>query len=263
MVFCKADEPAFCSDGDYSWGLSRFLTSTRTAWIGFWHGRPCSRTTRVTAFRMGGSEFARGRENSCCVRLQRVAGACFATFIEQHFPSQVPEHHGFLMDSPSRSRIRRNMQHLGPSRAGLCLCAYCAAAHMRRCACCAYAQAAQQRTCAHAHYAHPRIVCAEYASAHNTRRRRIIRAHAHSLRICATAHHLRSCTCAHTLRAHLLRTCAAPFVHAALGHAAFVHARIVIQGAAEAAAGRGSPPPPSWGSACGARWVRLARGVLG
>ena len=31
------------------------------------------------------------------------------------------------------------------------------------------------------------------------------------------------------------------FVHAALGHAAFVDARIVIQGAAEAAAGRGSP----------------------
>ena len=162
------------------------------------------------------------------------------------------------MDSPSPSRIRRNMQHLGPSRDGLCLCAYCAAAHMRRCACCAYAQAAQHRTCAHAHYAHLRIVCAEYASAHNTRRRRIIRAHAHYLRICATAHHLRSCTCAHTLRAHLLRTCGAPFVHAALGHAAFVHARIVIQGAAEAAAGRGSPPPPR-GPACGARWVRLER----
>ena len=115
----------------------------------------------------------------------------------------------------------------------------------------ASAHAAQHRTCAHAHYAHLRIVCAEYASAHNTRRRRIIRAHAHYLRICATAHHLRSCTCAHTLRAHLLRPCAAPIVHAALGHAAFAHARIVIQGAAEAAAGSGSPPPPSWGPGVG------------
>ena len=116
----------------------------------------------------------------------------------------------------------------------------------------ASAHTAQQRTCAGAHAAHMRtlrstahahmrtmrIVCAEYASAHNTRRRCIIRAH---------AHYLRSCTCAHTLRAHLLRPCAAPFVHAALGHAAFAHARIVIQGAAEAAAGSGSPPPPSWG----------------
>ena len=102
----------------------------------------------------------------------------------------------------------------------------------------ASAHAAQQRTCADAHAAHMRtlrstaharmrtmrIVYAEYASAHNTRRRRIIRAHGHYLRICATAHHLRSCTCAHTLRAHLLRPCAAPFVHAALGHAAFVDA---------------------------------------
>ena len=34
------------------------------------------------------------------------------------------------------------------------------------------------------------------------------------------------------------------FVYTALGHAALVHACIVIQGAAEAAAGRGSPPPP-------------------
>ena len=39
------------------------------------------------------------------------------------------------------------------------------------------------------------------------------------------------------------------FVYTALGHAALVHARIVIQGAAEAAAGRGSPPPPK--GACG------------
>ena len=37
------------------------------------------------------------------------------------------------------------------------------------------------------------------------------------------------------------------FVYTALGHAALVHACIVIQGAAEAAAGRGSPPPPSVG----------------
>ena len=127
----------------------------------------------------------------------------------------------------------------------------------------ASAHTAQQRTCAGAHVAHMRtlrstahahmrtmrIVYAEYASAHNTRRRRIIRAHAHYLRICATAHHLRSCTCAHTLRAHLLRPCAAHFVHAA-----FVDARIVIQGVAEAAAGSGNPPPPKGPRRGGGGW---------
>ena len=208
MGVFKADEPDFCPDGDYSWGLSRFATSTRTAGIGFWHGRPCSRTTRVLAFRMSGSEAARGRENFCCVRLKSVAGVYFATFIEQTFPSQVLENHCFLMDSPSPSRIRRDMQPLGPSRDGLCLCAYCAAAHMRRCACCAYAHAAQHRTCAHAHYAHLRIVCAEYASAHNIRRMHVYALNGHYLRICANAHHLRSCTCAHNMRAHIMRTCA-------------------------------------------------------
>ena len=120
-VFFKADEPAFCPDGDYSWGLSRFPTSTRTAGIGFWHGRPCSRTTRVLAFRMSGSEAARWREDLCCARLKRVAGACFATFIEQKFPSQVPVNRCFLLDSPSRSRIGRKMQPFVPSRDGLCL----------------------------------------------------------------------------------------------------------------------------------------------
>ena len=130
----------------------------------------------------------------------------------------------------------------------------------------AAAHTAQQRACADAHatHMHPlrstahmrtmRMVYAEYVSVPNTRRRRIIRAHAHYLRICATAHHLRSCTCAHTLRAHLLRPCAASFVHAALGHAAFAHARIVIQGAAEAAAGSGSPPPPKGPRRGGGGW---------
>ena len=142
---------------------------------------------------------------------------------------------------------KENDAFLALSRWALPLIILRSSAH-RRCPCYASAPAAQHRTCAHAHHAHLRIVCAEYASVHNTRRRHIIRAHAHSLRICGTAHHLRSCTCAHTLRAHLLRTCAAPFAHAALGHAAFVHASIVIQGAAEAAACRGSPPPPLEGA---------------
>ena len=208
---------------------------------------------------MGGFEVARWRENFCCVTPKRVAGVWFATFMEHPFSSRVPEKYCFLVVSPSRSRIRRKMMRFWLSRDGLCLCAVCAAAHMRRCACCACAHAAQHRTCAAPHMR----TCAPCASAHSLRRIRIrasahlrIRAHAHSLRVCGTAHHLRSCTCAHTLRAHLLRTCAAPFAHAALGHADFVHARIVIQGAAEAAAGRGSPPPPSWGLAWVARWVR-------
>ena len=196
MGVFKADEPDFWPDGDYSQGLRRFATSTRTAGVGFWHGRPCSRTTRVLAFRMSGCEAARWLENLRCVRLKRVAGACFATFIEQTFPSQVPGNHCFLLDSPSPSRIRRDMQPLGPSREGVCLCAYCAAAHMRRCACCAYAHAAQNRSCAHAHMrtmricalsaqnTHPRIIHAEGAlSAHM----RIICAYALPRIICAHA----------------------------------------------------------------------------
>ena len=154
---------------------------------------------------------------------------------------------------------KENDAFLAFSRWALPLCILRSSAH-RRCPCYASAPAAQHRTCAHAHHAHLRIVCAEYAFAHNTRRRRIIRAHAHSLRVCGTAHHLRSCTCAHTLRAHLLRTCAVPFAHATLGHAAFVHARLVIQGAAEVAAGIGSPPPPGGPACC--EWLGRI-GVLG
>ena len=52
------------------------------------------------------------------------------------------------------------------------------------------------------------------------------------------------------------------FVHTALGHAALVHARIVVQGAAEAAAGRGSPPPPL-GRRVVALWVRWSVSLLG
>ena len=65
--------------------------------MGKLHVRTCSRTTRVTALRMGGSEVARWRDNLCCVRLNHAAGAHFATFIEQHFPSQVLENHCFSM----------------------------------------------------------------------------------------------------------------------------------------------------------------------
>ena len=126
-VFFKADEPAFCPDGDYSLGLIGFLTSTRTAGIWNWHGRTCSRTSRVIAICVIGSEAARGCGDFCCVTLKSAAGVYFATFIEQKFPSPVLENQCFLMDSPSPSRIRRDMQHLGPSRDGLCLWG----AHMR------------------------------------------------------------------------------------------------------------------------------------
>ena len=197
---------------------------------------------------MGGFEVARWREKICCVLPKRVAGVGFATFMEYTSLLRFFENHWFLLVSPSCSRIPRKMMRFWFSCDWLCRCAFCAAAHI------ADAHATHLhplRSTAHAHHArhaHLRIVCAEYVSVHNTRRRRIIRAHAHYLRICGAAHHLRSCTCAHTLRAHLLRPCAAPFVYAALGHAAFAHARIVIQGAAEAAAGSGSPPPPSVGA---------------
>ena len=91
MGVLKADEPDSWPDSDYSKVFTGFLTSTRTAGMGNLHVRTCSRTSRVTALRMSGSEFARGRENFCCVRLKSVAGVYFATFIEQTFPSQVLE----------------------------------------------------------------------------------------------------------------------------------------------------------------------------
>ena len=154
MGFFKADELDFWRDADYGRFFDGFVTSTQTAGMGNLHVRTCSRTSRVTALRMGGNFDALVRENSCCVRLQRVAGACFATFIEQHFPARVPGNPCFVMDSPSRSRIRRKMMHFGPSREGslplrirrssahaqvrmLRICARCAAPHMRTCALCA------------------------------------------------------------------------------------------------------------------------------
>ena len=103
MGFFKADELDFWRDADYGRFFDGFVTSTQTAGMGNLHVRTCSRTSRVTALRMGGNFHALGRENFCCVRLQRVAGACFATFIEQKFPSQAPVNRCFLLDSPSRS----------------------------------------------------------------------------------------------------------------------------------------------------------------
>ena len=144
-VVYNADEPVSWPDSDYGQVFTGFLTSTQTAGMGNLHVRTCSRTSRVTALRMSGSEFARGRENFCCVTLKSVAVVGFANVIEQKFPSRVLDNPCCLMDSPSRLRVRRKMMHLGPSREGLCLCTYGAATHMRRCACCADAHAAQHR----------------------------------------------------------------------------------------------------------------------
>jgi hypothetical protein len=133
-----------------------------------------------------------------------VAGAYFATFIEQTFPSQVLENHCFLMDSafpgavfssernvflplphgavfssernvflplphgavfssernvllplPHGAVFSRNPQRFAASAV---LRIYASYAHIRIGA-----------ECADAHYAPLRIVCAEYASAHNIR----------------------------------------------------------------------------------------------
>ena len=65
----KADEPAFWSRRDYGWFFECFLTSTPTAGMGNLDVCTCSRTSRVTALRMGGNFDALVRENSCCVRL--------------------------------------------------------------------------------------------------------------------------------------------------------------------------------------------------
>ena len=122
IAFCKANEPTFWPRSDYGrfffWGS---LTSTQTAGIGNLHVRTCSRTTRVTAMRMGGFEAARWRENFCCVTPKRVAGVGFATFMEHTFPSRVFEDPCFLLDSPSRSRIGRKMMRFWFSRDGICL----------------------------------------------------------------------------------------------------------------------------------------------
>ena len=129
-VVCKADEPDSWPDSDYGWVFRGFLTSTQTAGKVNLYVRTCSRTTRVTALRMGGFEVARWREKICCVIPKRVAGVGFATFMEHTFPLRLFEYHCFLLFSPSCSRIRRKMMRFWLSRDGLCFCAVCAAAHI-------------------------------------------------------------------------------------------------------------------------------------
>ena len=129
-VVCNADEADSWPGSDYGKVFTRFLTSTRTAGTGNLHVRTCSRTTRVTALRMGGFEVARWREKICCVIPKRVAGVGFATFMEHTFPLWLFENYCFLLVSPSRSRIRRKMMRFWLSRVGLCRCAFCAAAHI-------------------------------------------------------------------------------------------------------------------------------------
>ena len=51
----------------------------------------------------------------------------------------MPGNRCLLLDSLSPSRIRREVQHLGPFREGLCLCAYCEVVQIRSCALCASA----------------------------------------------------------------------------------------------------------------------------
>ena len=130
IAFCKADEPTFWPRSDYGRFFGGSLTSTQTAGIGNLHVRTCSRTTRVTALRMGGFEVARWREKICCVIPKRVAGVGFATFMEHTSLLRFFENHWFLLVSPSCSRIRRKMMRFWLSRDGLCLCAFCAAAHI-------------------------------------------------------------------------------------------------------------------------------------
>ena len=67
--FMKADEPAFWPRSDYGWFFDGPLTSTQTAGMGNLYVRTCSRTSRVTALRMGGNFDALVRENFCCVYL--------------------------------------------------------------------------------------------------------------------------------------------------------------------------------------------------
>ena len=129
-VVYNADEPVSWPDSDYGKVFTGFLTSTQTAGMGNLHVGTCSRTSRVTALRMGGFDVARWREKNCCVIPKRVAGVGFATFMEHTFPLRVFENHCFLLVPPSCLRIRRKMLRFWLLRDGLCLCAFCAAAHI-------------------------------------------------------------------------------------------------------------------------------------
>ena len=62
-MFFNADEPAFCPDGAYSQVFRGFLKCTRTAGTMNLHGRTCSRTPRVAAICIIGSDAVRGRGN--------------------------------------------------------------------------------------------------------------------------------------------------------------------------------------------------------
>ena len=117
-------------DGDYTWEVERVSNAKLEHLTVVSCVRTCSKTTRVTALRMGGIEVARWRENFCCVIPKRVAGVGFATFMEHTFPLRLFEYHCFLLFSPSCSRIQRKMMRFWLSRDGLCFCAFCVAAHI-------------------------------------------------------------------------------------------------------------------------------------
>ena len=104
-VVYNADEPVSWPDSDYVTVFIGFLTSTQTAGMGNLHVGTCSRTSRVTALRMGGFDVARWREKNCCVIPKRVAGVGFATFMEHTFPLRVFENHCFLKVFASPSLI--------------------------------------------------------------------------------------------------------------------------------------------------------------
>ena len=57
-VLLKGAEPAFCAHSDYMWVYMGFLTCTRTAGIWNLHGRPCSRTHRLSCVPEGAPFFA-------------------------------------------------------------------------------------------------------------------------------------------------------------------------------------------------------------
>ena len=117
-------------DGDYTREVERVSNAKLAHSTVVSCVRTCSKTTRVTALRMGGIEVARWRENFCCVIPKRVAGVGFATFMEHTSFLLFFENHWFLLVSPSCSRIRRKMMRFWLSRDWLCRCAFCAAAHI-------------------------------------------------------------------------------------------------------------------------------------
>ena len=145
--FCKADEPTFWPRIDSGWVFLGVLMSKQTAGMGNLHVRTCSRTTRVTALRMGGFEAKRWRDfllrHSETYGRGMVrdfhgahfffAGARFSLFFAAFaIPLDNTKENDVFLASPRWARpLRRLCSSAHAQMRLLRLCTCCAAPHMR------------------------------------------------------------------------------------------------------------------------------------